>query len=132
MSGKTRQLNARKNEETAYGPRLRATLTAQNHHEELDATWVHNPNPAIGCPIKDRGAEKYALLKPVHTNHAAAAALRKSFLKNGELHWNIARTFAEFANIGAFSGFAHHADKTSLWGYFTLNEWQLRYTFSAT
>lgn len=98
----------------------------------VDATWAHNPSPAIGCPIKDSGAEKYALLRPVYKNDAAAEELRRRFFKNWELHWSFARSFAELANIEAFSGFIRHADKMSLWSYMTLNEWQLPYTFLAT
>lgn len=98
----------------------------------VDATWAHDPAPSTGCPIKDSGAAKYALLKPSHPVPAAAAALRASFFKNWPLHWSYARSLADYADIEGFSGFIRYADKTELWAYATLQEWQLPYTFLAT
>jgi len=98
----------------------------------IDATWAHDPSPKSWCPIKDSGAAKYILLRPTCPAPAVAAALRKSFFENWAAHWSYARSFASYADIEAFSGFIQHADKTQLWAYATLQEWQLPYAFLAT
>ena len=99
----------------------------------VDATWAHDPSPSTWCPIKDSGAAKYVLLKPSRpVPSAAAAALRESFFRNWPLHWSYTRSFADYADIKGFSGFIRYADKTELWAYATLQEWQLPYTFLAT
>lgn len=63
---------------------------------------------------------------------AAATALRESFFRNWRLHWGYARSFARYADVEGFSGFIRYADRTELWAYATLQEWQLPYTFLAT
>lgn len=95
----------------------------------VDAVWAHKPSPFTTCPIKLGGTSRYALLTPRTPDHARAEALRARFFENWRAHWSYARSFAKFADIEAFSAFIDHADRSNLWAYATIEEWQLPYTF---
>ena len=98
----------------------------------VDATWAHDPDPRIWCPIKDTGAVKYQMLTPTEPDEIAAAQLRLAFFANWRLHWGMVRDFANFAGVETFIGFIKHADRTNLWAHVGLPEWHLPYICLAT
>src|SRR5690606_30183152 len=87
------------------------------------ATWGHDPNPGVFCPIKTEGGHRYELLPPTDGSPATGRALRASFFNNWQGHWGHIRTLASYPEIYTLIGFLKAADKSNFWNFRNLNEW---------